>query len=101
MIKSLVATLGVCVLTITLTGCSTSSGQDTKYQKQCQDLVLETLKAPASAKFSNWNIEKEGSSTFLVSGSVDSQNGFGALLRSNFVCEYDGSEMYLNSITSQ
>lgn len=57
----------------------------------CQKLVGERLKAPASAKFAP---EKDTSVTgpsdygsYTVVSYVDSQNGFGAMLRTRFSCE--------------
>lgn len=54
-----------------------------------QDFVKQRLKAPASAQFAT-NCD-EGSnqlndSSFFIVGHVDSQNSFGALLRSNYTC---------------
>jgi hypothetical protein len=59
------------------------------------DFVKDRLKAPASAKFQNC-----GDATVVVTGSrykveshVDSQNSFGAMLRSQYVAivDYQGS----------
>lgn len=51
--------------------------------------VKTRLKSPSTAEF-NWNaddnIEKVNDTTFLVTGYVDSQNSFGAALRSNYSC---------------
>lgn len=54
----------------------------------CQNLMLSQLKSPSSAKFSN--IEKASDDLWqYVRGSVDSQNSFWAMLRTNFVCVTD------------
>lgn len=67
----------------------------------CKEFVKGSLKSPGSAKFRN-EFEEDGEVTvsgygdgpFVVRSSVDSQNGFGALLRSNFVCtvSYTGDD---------
>lgn len=54
----------------------------------CQEFVERKLKSPASAK---WPLADDITSTkisgdkYKVAGYVDSQNSFGAMLRSNFV----------------
>jgi hypothetical protein len=54
----------------------------------CQVAVKERLVSPGSARFpivSDTQITQTGD-TFRVLGWVDSQNGFGAMLRSNYDC---------------
>jgi hypothetical protein len=55
----------------------------------CQRSVTENLKAPATAKFAPRR-EMKGidrrDGGFNVTGYVDSQNGFGALVRSEYLC---------------
>ena len=50
----------------------------------CEDAVKQQLKAPSTAKFDNE--QASGSGTWRVSGTVDSQNSFGAMLRASFEC---------------
>jgi hypothetical protein len=60
----------------------------------CTKFVKDRLKSPATAKFRN-EIERDGEVTWstdddvtwLVKSSVDSENGFGALIRNQFGCE--------------
>ncbi len=52
-----------------------------------QSVVTKTLKAPSTAKYpfsSEATIEHVGTDGFKVSSYVDSQNGFGAMIRSNW-----------------
>lgn len=51
----------------------------------CEDMVKDKLKSPGSAKFSGQSETGSGNS-WTASGSVDSQNGFGALMRSGYSC---------------
>ena len=61
-----------------------------------QVFVERSLKSPGTAKYgSSWDgtyqdpderVAKTGPDTYRVSGWVDSQNSFGALIRSQFVC---------------
>lgn len=76
--------------------------------ERCKEFVLTELVAPATAIFSSandirahrspsrasrvggeWTLDEppKGRHWWSVSGYVDSQNGFGALIRSNFVCQ--------------
>ncbi|HVU60235.1 MAG TPA: hypothetical protein VHD58_01105 [Mycobacteriales bacterium] len=76
------------------TGGSNSSGSGPGYLAQseakstCHAAVKEQLAAPATAQFHNEQVSKttDGSGDLQVTGSVDSENGFGALLTSSFVC---------------
>lgn len=52
---------------------------------QCEQLVEESLKAPATAEFGESTATRSGSE-WIVTGSVDSENSFGAMLRNEFQC---------------
>ena len=49
-------------------------------------LVENRLKAPRTAKFNGgaWNVVYLGNNRYRVDGSVDSQNSFGAMIRTTF-----------------
>ena len=56
---------------------------------QCKNFVMERLRAPATADFpfaeyTSWDM---GNDTWVVKSYVDSQNGFGAMIRSNWHCK--------------
>lgn len=74
------------------------SGADAEHA--CQELVKDRLKSPASAKFSGLSHTGTGDE-YTVTGSVDSQNSFGALMRSDFVCTVraNGDSWHLVSLT--
>lgn len=63
---------------------------------QCQNYVKMRLKAPGTADFPflDHDVTPMGSDTYLVRSYVDAQNGFGAMLRSNYRCQirYTGGE---------
>lgn len=55
----------------------------------CQSAVKERLRSPASAKFTDRHVtqrDPHDGNRYRVIGEVDSQNGFGAMLRSYWVC---------------
>lgn len=55
-------------------------------KRACQeDFIPKRLKAPATAEFSDVTVATAGE-TYTVTGSVDSQNSFGAQIRSSFTC---------------
>lgn len=61
--------------------------------------VERELRSPGSAKFGPYRqnvVERVNSSTWRVRSWVDSQNGFGALLRANYTCtlRYAGKDRW-------
>ncbi len=96
---------GVIVLSVaaaTLTGCG---GSDEKALDKagaglvCEDFVDDRLKSPGSAEFSAQRIDviDPEKGRYDVTGVVDAENSFGALLRSNYRCELrlDGEKWHL------
>lgn len=63
-----------------------NSGQAYVY---CEDWVTDRLKAPSTADFPTLPLKatKEGNDKYLVYSYVDAQNGFGAKIRTKFICE--------------
>jgi len=63
-----------------------SSTAPNKYEaiRYCEDQVRDQLKAPSTAEFDSDS--SSTSSPFVITGSVDSENSFGATLRSDFQC---------------
>ena len=68
-----------------------------------QDFVEARLKSPGSASYGDWleqnysdNVTDLGEGLYHTRGWVDSQNGFGAMLRSNFLCtlQYNGNDRW-------
>lgn len=52
----------------------------------CHQAVEDQLKAPGTADFGGERVSNMGDE-YTVSGHVDAENGFGALLRLEWVCE--------------
>jgi hypothetical protein len=50
-----------------------------------EEFVPKRLKAPASAEFVGVTVDSVGDA-YVVTGSVDAQNGFGATIREPFTC---------------
>lgn len=68
----------------------TSTGDDPATQRMgaqsaCESMVKDRLKAPATADFTG--VTTTGAGPWTTTGSVDSQNSFGAQIRSSFRCE--------------
>ena len=77
--------------TAILAGCEYREPCDSKAKgyEAAKDAVNSGLKAPATAVYPSWDddgvqIFETGECKFAVLGFVDSQNGFGALIRSRF-----------------
>ena len=56
----------------------------------CEDFTKKQLKAPSTAKFSGEAVSHSGDS-YAVTGDVDSQNSFGAMLRNRYICTVTAS----------
>jgi hypothetical protein len=79
-----------------------------------RDLMQARLKAPATAKFADYSdsqvlhvVEADGTrakGSYIVKSWVDSQNGFGAMIRTRYSCEVkteDGEHFRLVKLASR
>lgn len=72
----------------------------------CRALIEKNLKAPATAKFETYKasqVEIMGPDSYFVTMQVDSENSFGALIRSTFKCrvEKQGSNWKLLNLLEE
>lgn len=92
--------IGAFVL-LALTGCSGSydPNNEAEAETQCEGFVDKRLKAPATADY-ELTASREGGS-WTVTGAVDSENGFGAKVRSSVTCvlHFEGDTAHLDDIT--
>lgn len=88
--------LATTLAALALTGCSASTSSDDPEpdveddiaaEVMCEEFVKDRLKAPATAEFSDQHAESIGEQRWDVTGSVDSENSFGALIRSSYRCD--------------
>lgn len=56
-------------------------------QVACENAVSGMLKAPSTADFSGWQRSQNSDGSYTVTGSVDAQNSFGAMIRNQFSCK--------------
>jgi hypothetical protein len=75
-------------------GSSSSSTDTNKFlaYSYAEDFVKQKLKSPSTAEFpgtfeKDKHITELGNSQYQITSWVDSQNGFGAMLRSKFSCK--------------
>lgn len=95
--RSAVATLSAAAVLLTLTACDASDSRplDQGAAVMCEEFIKKDgrLKAPGSAEFSGVSdtkikvISDKKPWRYLVTGYVDSQNSFGAMLRNNYSCD--------------
>lgn len=78
-----VAIVVVLVISASFGGGSSSSDNSVEAQIACENRVKDALKSPSTADFDD---EVTGSGPYTVTGTVDSENSFGAMLRSDFRC---------------
>ncbi len=84
-LKSIIATV---IATSLLAGCSKQAPTsiNDRALSMALNIVSNSLVAPTTAKFSAVTSVECKNNTFLISGRVDSQNQYGAMLRKDFVC---------------
>ena len=75
----------VILVVVTSSGDDDDYDSDTSYEAiaQCEAAIEERLKAPATAEFQSTAV---GSGTWTVTGVVDSENSFGAMVRASYQC---------------
>ncbi|SDG21058.1 hypothetical protein [Microbacterium sp. 77mftsu3.1] len=75
----------VAVVVFGITGANSGGGSRDSAEAiaQCENRIERLLKSPSTARF---NSSASGSGTLKVTGTVDSENGFGAMIRSSFGC---------------
>lgn len=79
--------------------CMTAEEQDT-VRISCEEKIKEILTSPSTAEFADrneWAFSKN-KHTLLIQGYVDSQNGFGAMIRSDFQFEIDRKTNKIKSL---
>ncbi len=86
----------IVILVITVLGAIIGEPKDkcnSSYAKyEAENVVRSMLKAPKTADFSNDRYTRYGdldTGGCYVSGDVDAQNGFGAMLRSHYIVKFD------------
>jgi hypothetical protein len=72
-----------------LAACGGGAGGEVGAYKACTRAVGTQLKAPATADFSGFSdsVTTVDGDLYSVSGSVDSENSFGAMIRSIWTCQ--------------
>ena len=91
--KRIFAMLLALILVFGLMACGEYDDTRVKVIVQTENIIEGVLKSPTTAQFCKSNeytvgINREAGLA-LVGGYVDSQNGFGAMIRTEFVLEFD------------
>lgn len=105
-ILALVGLVSFCSIAVSDDADELPGSAELEYEAQdvCHQFVEKRLRAPATARFERFDeatITVSGG-VHTVRGHVDSENGYGALVRSNYTCQVrhtDGHEFELLSVT--
>lgn len=62
-----------------------ADNRSTNAEVMCEQFIEQRLKAPATAEYPKPETSKDGA-TYTVRGGVDSENGFGAKIRTAYTC---------------
>lgn len=96
MVIKMVAFLVVVIFFVVKCGCGSDDKANEKKTYDKMDAlthahlyIKDRLKSPATAEFGGGveGVMQSNDTTFTVIGTVDSQNSFGAILRSNYSCK--------------
>jgi len=80
----------VFIFAVFVSSCGSEHNSKQNAFLMAQQLVTEKLKAPTTAKFPAYEdrfVTDKGEGNYTVASYVDSQNSFGAMIRSNFRVE--------------
>lgn len=93
--------VGVAFLSWLLVGCSSEPydpNNATEAEAQCEGFTDTRLKSPATADYDL--TATETAESWSVTGTVDSENGFGAMIRSSVTCvlHFEGDTAHLDDI---
>jgi len=95
--------IGLCAGCVTLFSAVGDDDPSGHVTVACRDWVKERLKAPATADFSQETaaVEDSAANRWKVTGVVDSENSFGAKVRSRWTCiaTHEGDTTSLVDIT--
>ena len=70
---------------------------DTQLRREAQEIMTKTLKSPSTAKFNDYGtVKRLANNCFRISSNVDSQNGLGAMLTTDYevtLCHLGGDNI--------
>jgi hypothetical protein len=94
--------VGTALVTVILGSCSSEPydpNNPVEAEAQCEGFAGKRLKAPSTADF-DLSASREGPG-WVVTGTVDAENSFGASLRSDIMCRlhFEGDTAYLDDIS--
>ena len=79
------------LLTVIAATLLVATGCDRPEWIECKEVVLDQLKAPATAKFGAPEV-RTSFDELEISSYVDAENSYGALIRTDFTCRYANSK---------
>ncbi|WP_157544460.1 SHOCT domain-containing protein [Jonesia quinghaiensis] len=75
---------------------------DWEVTSMCEQWVDKKLKAPSTAKYSDQVVKSAGILKWEVTGAVDSENSFGAMIRNEWTCSiYLDGDTFRGTVSAQ
>lgn len=73
-----------------------SVSKNIDYTETCQTIVRGRMKSPATTQFASGSSTEIFPGVYVINGEVDSQNGYGALIRGDYTCVFSDTPEYEN-----
>lgn len=73
-----------------------SVSKNIDYTETCQTIVRGRMKSPATTQFASGSSTEIFPGVYVINGEVDSQNGYGALIRGDYTCVFSDTPGYEN-----
>ena len=80
------AVLAFTMLKSCVGGSSSKSDEEVEARIQCEDAIKSKLKTPSTAKVHRGDLRRDANDTIIITGTVDSDNSFGARLTMSYRC---------------
>ena len=80
---------------------ATSPPNHSRHVIPCRNLVEASLKAPGTADFVSENVYPVEGGRAVIRGAVDAENSFGAKVRSDYECRYEGGRLTLTRLETR
>jgi hypothetical protein len=97
-----ITVIGAAIIAVVAAGALGDPDPEDAVKDACQSSVESRLKAPSSADFGGQIATDDGGGSWTVEGSVDAQNSFGAMMRTDYTCtvDYNDGDVFVTDVTT-